>query len=63
MDCVNPDTTLQYFDLLNDVLEKYGLKTELEGIYDVDETGMPLDHLPTKDSYPERPQESTIPNS
>lgn len=44
MDCVNPEAASQYFDLLNDVLEEYGLNTEPERIYNVDETGMPLDH-------------------
>ena len=48
MDCVNPEAMSQYFDLLNDVLEEYGLKTEPERIYNVDETGMPLDHRPPK---------------
>ena len=33
---------------MNDVLEEYGLKTESESIYNVDETGMPLDHRPPK---------------
>jgi hypothetical protein len=48
MDCVNPEAMSQYFDLLNDVLEEHGLKTEPERIYNVDETGMPLDHRPPK---------------
>ena len=48
MDSVNPEAISQYFDLLNDVLEEYGLKTEPERIYNVDETGMPLDHRPPK---------------
>ena len=48
MDSVNPEAMSQYFDLLNDVLEEYGLKTEPERIYNVDETGMPLDHRPPK---------------
>ena len=48
MDCVNPEAMSQYFDLLNDVLEEYGLKMEPERIYNGDETGMPLDHRPPK---------------
>ena len=28
MDSVNPESMTQYFDLLNDVLEEYDLKTE-----------------------------------
>ena len=48
MDCVNPEAMSQYFDLLNDVLEEYGVKTEPERIYNVDETEMPLDHCPPK---------------
>ena len=48
MDYVNPEAMSHYFDLLNDVLEEYGLKTEPERIYNVDETGMPLDHCPPK---------------
>ena len=48
MDSINPEAMSQYFDLLNDVLEEYGLTTEPERIYNVDETRMPLDHHPTK---------------
>ena len=48
MDSINPKAMSQYFDLLNEVLEGYGLKTEPERIYNVDETGMSLDHCPPK---------------
>ena len=45
---VNPKAKSQCFDLLNDDLQEYGLKTEPERIYNVDETGMTLDHRPPK---------------
>lgn len=32
MDCVNPEAISQYFDVLNDVLEEYGLKQEPDRI-------------------------------
>ena len=48
MECLNPDTMKQYFDLLKDALEKHGLLDSPAQIYNVDETGMPLDHRPPK---------------
>ena len=48
MECLNPDMMKQYFDLLKDALEKHGLMDSPAQIYNVDETGMPLDHRPPK---------------
>ena len=48
MDSVNPTAISQYFDLLDEVLTKYNIKNDPGRIYNVDETGMPLDHCPPK---------------
>ena len=48
MDCLSRETMKQYFNLLKDVLEKNALMESLGQIYNVDETGMPLDHRPPK---------------
>jgi hypothetical protein len=44
MDCLNPEAMKQYFDLLKDVLEENDLMDSPGQIYNVDETGMLLDH-------------------
>ena len=38
----------QYFTLLHDVLVKHSLMDNPACIYNVDETGLPLDHCPPK---------------
>ena len=43
MDAVNEDTITHYFDLLKKTLEENGLINSPERIYNVDETGVPLD--------------------
>ena len=43
MDAVNEDTMKQYFDLLEDVLTEHNLKDLPSQIYNIDESGMPLD--------------------
>ena len=48
MDCVNPDVMKQYFSLLKDSLQEHGVMDSPAQIYNVDETGMPLDHHPPK---------------
>ena len=48
MDCLNYEAMKQYFDLLKDVLEENDLMESPGQIYNVDETGMPLDHWPPK---------------
>ena len=48
MDCLNPEAMKQYFDLLKDVLEENDLMDSPGQIYNVNETGMPLDHQPPK---------------
>jgi hypothetical protein len=48
MDCLTPETMKQYFELLKDVLEEHDLMESPGQIYNVDETGMPLDHRPPK---------------
>ena len=48
MDCLNSETMKAYFNLLNDVLDKNELMDSPAQIYNVDETGMPLDHRPPK---------------
>ena len=48
MDCLNLDTMKQYFSLLKDALQEHGVMDSPAQIYNVDETGMPLDHRPPK---------------
>ena len=48
MDCVNAETMTKYFDLLHDILVEYNLMDNPTAIYNVDGTGMPLDHRPPK---------------
>ena len=48
MDCLNSETMKRYFDLLKEVLEENELLDSPAQIYNVDETGMPLDHCPPK---------------
>ena len=43
MDAVNTDNINDYFDLLQDVLEKKGFADHPEAIYNMDETGMSLE--------------------
>ena len=46
MDAVNQQTLNQYFDLLEDTLTQYNLLNSPSRIYNVDETGIPLDARP-----------------
>ena len=48
MDCLTPEKMKQYFELLKDVLEEHNLMESPGQIYNVDETGMPLDHRSPK---------------
>ena len=48
MDCLNEETIQAYFDLLKEVLLEYKLMDLPCQIYNVDETGIPLDHRPPK---------------
>ena len=48
MDSVNKETMENYFSMLKDTLEQYDLLNSPNQIYNVDETGMPLDHRPPK---------------
>ena len=48
MDSVNNETMNNYFTMLKDTLTKNGLLDNPSQIYNVDETGMPLDHRPPK---------------
>ena len=48
MESLDLETIKQYFDLLQDALVELGLVNSSTQIYNVDETGMPLDHRPLK---------------
>ena len=48
MDCLNEETIQTYFNLLKDILLEHGLMDLPGQIYNVDETGIPLDHRPPK---------------
>ena len=48
MDYVNKETMTECFDLLKNVLSEHGLMNLPNQIYNVDETGMPLEHRPPK---------------
>ena len=47
-DSLHPETMKNYFELLMDVLFENHMINSLAQIYNVDETGMPLDHRPPK---------------
>ena len=48
MDCLRKDVMKDYFDKLKKTLEENDLMKNPTQIYNVDETGMPLDHHPPK---------------
>ena len=48
MDCLNPETMEDYFKMLKAVMVKHKFLNNPSQIYNVDETGMPLDHRPPK---------------
>ncbi len=48
MECVNPEASSSYFELLKDVLTEHDLMESPGQLYNVDETGMPFDHRPPK---------------
>lgn len=48
MNAMNEENLKNYFDLLNDVLEENDLKAHPEQIYNMDETGLPLNPRPPK---------------
>ena len=48
MNCLNKKTIDSYFDLLEDTLTENNLLSSPGQIYNVDETGIPLDHRPPK---------------
>ena len=48
MDSVNKETMNNHFTMLKDTLTENGLLDSPSQIYNVDETGMPLDHRPPK---------------
>ena len=43
MDAINGDTIKQYFDFLEDVFTEHNLKDLPAQVYNMDESGMPLD--------------------
>ena len=46
MDCTNRETIEPYYNLLEDTLRKHELLNNPEQIYNMDESGMRLDHQP-----------------
>ena len=48
MSAVNSENINYYFDLLEEVFEQYGFDDHPEAIYNMDETGMPLEPRPPK---------------
>ena len=48
MDCLNDENIKEYFDMLKDTLLENHLMEKPAQIYNVDESGMPLDHRPPK---------------
>ena len=48
MDCLNREVMNSYFELLKKTLSENNLLDSPDRIYNVDETGMPLDHRPPK---------------
>jgi len=52
MDAVNEETLMSYYQLLEDTLKTNGLKNFPTQIYNVDETGVPLNPKPPKTAVP-----------
>ena len=48
MNAMNEDNLKNYFDLLDSVLTEHNLKVHPEQIYNMDETGLPLNPRPPK---------------
>jgi len=48
MDCLNAETMTEYFEMLKAVMIKHNFLNNPSQIYNVDKTGMPLDHRPPK---------------
>ena len=48
MECTSKEVMEEYFKLLKSTLTEHNLLNEPSRIYNVDETGMPLDHCPPK---------------
>jgi len=46
MDAINQESISRYFDLLESTLKEHQLEDCLGQIYNMDETGMPLDPRP-----------------
>ena len=46
MDSTNKEAIKQYYDLLEDTLQEHHLSNNAAQIYNMDESGMPLDHRP-----------------
>ena len=61
MNAVNPENVNTYFDLLEEVFDEYDFHNHPESIYNMDETGMPLQPQPPKLSHV-RAKENTLPD-
>ena len=48
MDAMSAENMKTYFDLLREVYDKFDFETHPEAIYNMDETGVPLEPRPTK---------------
>ena len=48
MDCMNPQTVEEYFEMLKAVMAKRNFFSNPSQMYNVDETDMLLDHIPPK---------------
>ena len=48
MECLDKEAMEEYFRLLKSTLTEHNLLNKPNRIYNVDETGMPLDHKPPK---------------
>ena len=46
LDAINKDTLGQYFSILKDVMEEHSLYDKPSQIYNIDESGVPLDPRP-----------------
>ena len=48
MQAINCENVEQYYDLLKEVLDEFDLENHSEQIYNMDESGIPLDPRPPK---------------
>ena len=60
MDAINAENLHAYYNLLKSVYDEHGFDSHPEAIYNMDETGVPLEPRPPKSCCCEREEKSTL---